>query len=352
MSFRPAWAAASRGTSRGGGLRGRRPGDDRRPRARRSAQGDCGGPRVGGAPVAVNLLLPFARARPLRGGLRGRRGRHFLGPAQAPDLQGLDAPVRLGRGGTGGPRGRRRRGDRPGREAGGHVRGTVPAADLLGDCAAVPDDYPVLSAGGIADAADVRARLDAGAEAVVCGTRFLMTEESGAHANYKERLREARETSSPSCSASAGRPAPRRRERGHGPLAAERSARSRVATCVPQGDRARCLACAGAAASSAWQRRRTRAGQCSVPPRRSPRTAEPGRGGPALRGRVHRPDRRHPPGGRAGPRAGRLARPARRRWRWLDIHATPATSPRMFAQTKTRSSPTAINLSIANSKRA
>ena len=58
-------------------------------------------------------------------------------------------------------------------------------------CAA---DYPVLSAGGIADPADVRARLDAGAEAVVCGTRFLMTEESGGHPTYKARLVEAHET--------------------------------------------------------------------------------------------------------------------------------------------------------------
>ena len=80
-------------------------------------------------------------------------------------------------------------------EAGGHVRGTLPAAELLARVrGAVPDDYPVLSAGGIADAADVRARLDAGAEAVVCGTRFLMTEESGAHPAYKERLIEAHET--------------------------------------------------------------------------------------------------------------------------------------------------------------
>jgi len=58
----------------------------------------------------------------------------------------------------------------------------------------VADDYPVFSAGGVADAADVRARLDAGAEAVVCGTRFLMTEESGAHPSYKARLLDARET--------------------------------------------------------------------------------------------------------------------------------------------------------------
>lgn len=80
-------------------------------------------------------------------------------------------------------------------EAGGHVRGVVPAMELLAQVrAAVPDNYPVLSAGDIADASDVTARLEAGAEAVVCGTRFLMTQESGAHPIYKARLIEARET--------------------------------------------------------------------------------------------------------------------------------------------------------------
>ena len=56
------------------------------------------------------------------------------------------------------------------------------------------DDYPVLVAGGVAEAADVRNCLDAGAEAVVCGTRFLMTDESGGHPQYKARLLEARDT--------------------------------------------------------------------------------------------------------------------------------------------------------------
>src|SRR5205823_3665300 len=47
---------------------------------------------------------------------------------------------------------------------------------------------------GIADAADVRARLEAGATAAVLGTRFLMSEESRAHPAYKQRLLESRET--------------------------------------------------------------------------------------------------------------------------------------------------------------
>jgi NAD(P)H-dependent flavin oxidoreductase YrpB (nitropropane dioxygenase family) len=80
-------------------------------------------------------------------------------------------------------------------EAGGHVRGTEPAVDLLErTVAALPAGFPVLSAGGIATPEDVRERLDAGAAAAVLGTRFLMTEESQAHPAYKQRLLEARET--------------------------------------------------------------------------------------------------------------------------------------------------------------
>jgi nitronate monooxygenase len=40
----------------------------------------------------------------------------------------------------------------------------------------------------MADSADVRRVLEAGAEAAVLGTRYLMTPESGAHPLYKQRL--------------------------------------------------------------------------------------------------------------------------------------------------------------------
>jgi NAD(P)H-dependent flavin oxidoreductase YrpB (nitropropane dioxygenase family) len=80
-------------------------------------------------------------------------------------------------------------------EAGGHVRGTMPGLDLLEAVhAALPDGYPLLLAGGIAERGDVRRALEAGAVAAVAGTRFLASEESRAHARYKERLLEARET--------------------------------------------------------------------------------------------------------------------------------------------------------------
>lgn len=146
-------------------------------------------------PLAVNLLLPFARHDHFEaaseadvvvtfwGNPKRRTAKvwiHQCGSVEdalAARQAGADAVIVQGV------------------EAGGHVRGTVPAVELLARVrGAMAGDYPVLSAGGIADAADVRGRLDAGADAVVCGTRFLMTEESGAHPAYKERLIEARET--------------------------------------------------------------------------------------------------------------------------------------------------------------
>jgi len=80
-------------------------------------------------------------------------------------------------------------------EAGGHVRGATPALRLLGQArAALGPEYPLLLAGGIAERSDVSTALEAGAQAAVAGTRFLLSEESRAHALYKERLLAARET--------------------------------------------------------------------------------------------------------------------------------------------------------------
>src|ERR1700674_416274 len=151
--------------------------------------------RLSDRPLAVNLLLPFARRGHFETASEADVVVTFWGvpkrqtskiwihqcgsveEALAAREAGADAVIAQGV------------------EAGGHVRGTVPAVELLARAReAVADDYPILSAGGIVDASDVRVRLDAGAEAVVCGTRFLMTEESGAHPLYKARLIEARET--------------------------------------------------------------------------------------------------------------------------------------------------------------
>ncbi len=149
---------------------------------------------VSDRPLAVNLLLPLARTAHFDaasdadvvvtfwGKPRRRTAKvwmHQCGSVEealAARAAGADAVIAQGV------------------EAGGHVRGTVPGMELLAQIRTAMPGYPVLSAGGVADRGDVQARLDAGAEAVVCGTRFLMTEESGAHDRYKERLIGARET--------------------------------------------------------------------------------------------------------------------------------------------------------------
>jgi NAD(P)H-dependent flavin oxidoreductase YrpB (nitropropane dioxygenase family) len=82
-----------------------------------------------------------------------------------------------------------------GAEAGGHLMGDEPLASLLPQVRELAgDDVPILAAGGVADAADVRRLLDAGATAAVAGTRFLLTEECGAHPGYQRRVLDASRT--------------------------------------------------------------------------------------------------------------------------------------------------------------
>ena len=146
-------------------------------------------------PIAVNLLLPFVRrghwelaaeadAHVTFWGAPRRRAAgvwlHQCGSveeARDAHAAGADAVIVQGV------------------EAGGHVRGVQRALDLLERTrAALPDGYPLLLAGGIAEAADVRAALDAGAEGAVLGTRFVLSEESAAHPEYKRRGAEGTRT--------------------------------------------------------------------------------------------------------------------------------------------------------------
>jgi nitronate monooxygenase len=146
-------------------------------------------------PIAVNLLLPFARRSWFEaaaaadvvvtfwGAPKRRTGGAWLhqcgsvAEAQAARAAGADAVIVQGV------------------EAGGHVRGSVPALELLDRVRAeLPADFPLLLAGGIAERDDVQRALDAGASAAVAGTRFLLAEESRAHPEYKRRLLAARET--------------------------------------------------------------------------------------------------------------------------------------------------------------
>jgi len=142
-----------------------------------------------GRPLAVNLLLPFARRDWFVAAgdadvvvtFWGRPRRRTAGlwihqcgsvaEARAAHAAGADGAIAQGV------------------EAGGHVRGEVPALDLLARVrAALPADYPVLVAGGIAERDDVDRALEAGATAAVAGTRFLLSAESRAHPEYRQRL--------------------------------------------------------------------------------------------------------------------------------------------------------------------
>ena len=148
-----------------------------------------------GAPIAVNILLPFARrdwfdaaagadvvvtfwGRPRR--RTGGAWLHQCGSvteAREAHAAGADAVIVQGV------------------EAGGHVRGSLPALDLFERAKReLPHDYPVLVAGGIAERDDVARALEAGADAAVAGTRFLLSAESRAHHEYRRRLLDADET--------------------------------------------------------------------------------------------------------------------------------------------------------------
>lgn len=72
-------------------------------------------------------------------------------------------------------------------EAGGHVRGRQPLAELLPEVLAVAD-VPVAAAGGLADGRDVARVLAQGAQAAVLGTALMATHESFAHDAHKQRL--------------------------------------------------------------------------------------------------------------------------------------------------------------------
>jgi nitronate monooxygenase len=149
--------------------------------------------KLTGRPIAVNLVLPLLRPGDVQAAaqadvivtfwgeprrLAGGTWVHQCGSVQeakAATAAGADAVIAQGV------------------EAGGHVRGTTPLLDLVERVRAAVK-VPVLAAGGIVDQAGVRQALDAGADAAVLGTRFLLSEESRAHPNYKLRCLQADRT--------------------------------------------------------------------------------------------------------------------------------------------------------------
>ena len=77
-------------------------------------------------------------------------------------------------------------------EAGGHVQGTSALLELIGEILELAGPVPVLAAGGIANGQDIQKAFQAGATGVIIGTRFMATQESDAHDDYKRELVEAK----------------------------------------------------------------------------------------------------------------------------------------------------------------
>ncbi len=77
-----------------------------------------------------------------------------------------------------------------GTEAGGHV-GWMATMALLPMVVDAVSPTPVLAAGGIADGRGLAAALALGAQGVLLGTRFLATQESPLHPNFKQALVES-----------------------------------------------------------------------------------------------------------------------------------------------------------------
>ncbi|MGB3021196.1 MAG: nitronate monooxygenase [Methyloceanibacter sp.] len=76
-------------------------------------------------------------------------------------------------------------------EAGGHVRGIVSSLVLVPQIVEAVS-VPVIASGGFASGESLIAALALGAQGIHCGTAFLATEESFAHALHKDRVAQAK----------------------------------------------------------------------------------------------------------------------------------------------------------------
>lgn len=76
-------------------------------------------------------------------------------------------------------------------EAGGHVYGTTPLADLVAGIVEIAGDVPVVAAGGIVERADADRAFGWGASGVVLGTALIVTDEADTHPEYRRALLDA-----------------------------------------------------------------------------------------------------------------------------------------------------------------
>lgn len=147
-------------------------------------------------PLAVNLLVPFLRRAHVRACVEGRVDVVVLFFGHAPRVVSAlrDAGITVLHQVGEADEARRALSEgadgliAQGIEAGGHLRAVRPLREVLPRILGVARERPVLAAGGVTNADDVRAVVDSGAAAAVAGTRFLLTEECHAHPAYQRRV--------------------------------------------------------------------------------------------------------------------------------------------------------------------
>jgi NAD(P)H-dependent flavin oxidoreductase YrpB (nitropropane dioxygenase family) len=157
---------------------------------------------AGGRPLGIGLIVPFTRRAHVEAVVSSKPDAVVLMAGFAPALvaklhaQGVFVIHQVGSRDEG-ERALRDGADAliaQGVEAGGHVLGDRPGPELLRELLAIAGERPVLLAGGIANADDVRRALAGGAAAVVVGTRYVLTHEAQAHPAYKQRILGAERT--------------------------------------------------------------------------------------------------------------------------------------------------------------
>lgn len=75
-----------------------------------------------------------------------------------------------------------------GLEAGGHVHATRSLEKALEEVLPIAKNVPVVASGGIANGTVMKKYMDLGAAGVVMGSRFLATQDSAAHQDYKKAI--------------------------------------------------------------------------------------------------------------------------------------------------------------------
>jgi nitronate monooxygenase len=153
-------------------------------------------------PVAANLLVPFVRPAHVQACIAAGAAvvvfHGGLAPRWFGSLRDAGIPVLCTVGSTAQARRALDAGADglvvQGVEAGGHLMGQDSLGPLLPQVVELAGRRPVLAAGGVVDATDVRRVRAAGAVAAVAGTRFLLTDESRAHPGYKQRVVAAERT--------------------------------------------------------------------------------------------------------------------------------------------------------------